>query len=179
MSVTIYEDDDNFIKVLDVDGLPILWVCQDGIRVASSMTVDQAVALRAALAPFVPQSSQTVAVADSPFPPDYDTRRGIPRELFVDGPFERLKHGPAGYGKWNGESSAHNEPPERFWRVDEHYRGGWFWYCVDREGTGASLHGKSGESFCSLVRATREFAEADGRASGLPEWPGPRGTGGK
>jgi len=77
--------------------------------------------------------------------------------------------------------------PERFWRVDEHYRGGWFWYCVDREGAGAPLHGKkegasikimSGESFCSLVRATRELAEADGRASGLPEWTGQRGTGG-
>ena len=60
--------------------------------------------------------------------------------------------------------------PERFWRVDEHFCGGWFWYCVDREGAGASLHGKSGESFCSLVRATRKAAEADGRASGLPEW---------
>jgi len=60
MSVTIYEHDGGFMEVLDVDGYPMLWVCQDGVRVASWLTADQVVALRAALAPFVPQSSRKV-----------------------------------------------------------------------------------------------------------------------
>jgi len=64
------------------------------------------------------------------------------------------------------------EQPQRFWRVSSMGERSWYWHPVDSDGEMAGLHGKDGESFASPFRATRAEAEADGRASGLPEWKG-------
>jgi len=59
--------------------------------------------------------------------------------------------------------------PQRFWRVFKDVRGGWCYAVCDAEGR-AFPDDEPGRPY-----RTREQAEADGAASGLPRWPGEGG----